>query len=161
MLRRCQRNQQKAAVRQFYNVLQTACTGPRFQGFSGDTTTQIFRLSHFAPSYLQLDIKGIGNFDVLQAFMVEKSNVFRRQVEELRPTMATFNGQLTPKRQALLQRKEKFACQSLGLEEFQPPVAWAKYGKRVVSWWIRMGKNADLMAMGIQRATRSFSGIVQ
>ena len=33
------------------------------------------------------------------------------EVEELRPKMTAFNGQLTPKREALLQRKEKFACQ--------------------------------------------------
>ena len=58
----------------------------------------------------------------------KKKTCCRRQVEELRPTMAAFNGQLTPKRQALLQRKEKFACQSLGWQEwwFHGGLAWAK-----------------------------------
>lgn len=58
------------------------------------------------------------------------------QVEEVRPTLSAFNGQLTPKRQALLQRKEKFACQCLGCRVCHIQTGWMIFILRGHYWWI-------------------------
>eukprot|EP00913_Durusdinium_trenchii_P021599 g20297.t1 len=52
-----------------------------------------------------------------------RSELSESEVEELRPRMAAFNGQLTPQRKQLLGRREKFACQRAPLLDPATPSA--------------------------------------
>ena len=86
---------------------------PIFQDFNHEPFNTEVSLHLFHPCF---------TFMILGLYMedgctvpLERTSLYESlQVEEVRPTLSAFNGQLTPKRQALLQRKEKFACQCLG-----------------------------------------------
>lgn len=80
------------------------------------------------------------------------------EVEELRPTMATFNGQLTPKRQALLQRKEKFACQRTASSSTAP----APQNAALAELFSRLQKHYESLGDGWrERSYRTTAGLIR
>ena len=76
------------------------------------------------------------------------------QVEEVRPTLSAFNGELTPKRQALLQRKEKFACQCLGCRVCHIQTGWMIFILRGHYWWISPITYLDIISTVINTSLR-------